>query len=237
MEESSIIPLIKTVSSLPLVKINREEFLAQEFGLEYSSILTEILEKGPYKAGVSQECIERKIKACINFETGKATALSFAAGLPGGFAMIGTIPADVTQFMGHALRITQKVTYLSGMPSFSNIEDMTDEEANMVLVYLGVMFGSSVAVSALNEICKIIGANTLKQLPKIALTKVLGYQVAKQILKFVGIKLTKDTAIKGISKIVPVLGGFVSGTVTFSSLKFMSGRLHKELSKIHFNSN
>lgn len=46
-------------------------------------------------------------ESVINFETGKSTALSFAAGLPGGFAMIGTVPADITQFYVHAFRIMQ----------------------------------------------------------------------------------------------------------------------------------
>lgn len=50
--------------------------------------------------------------------------------------MIGTIPADLTQFMGHSLRIVQKLAYLSGMPGFSSVDDMTDDEANMVLIYI-----------------------------------------------------------------------------------------------------
>lgn len=52
-----------------------------------------------------------------------------------------------------------------------------------------------------------------------------------------GIKLTKDAAIKGISKIVPILEVCVSAAIKFSSLKIMSNRFHKELSKICFNSN
>ena len=45
----------------------------------------------------------------INYELNKVTAISAAAGIPGGFTMVGTIPADITQYMGHLLRIAQKL--------------------------------------------------------------------------------------------------------------------------------
>lgn len=45
--------------------------------------MDDILEKGLFNAGVPIEIIEKKAKAAINFETNKATAISFIAGLPG----------------------------------------------------------------------------------------------------------------------------------------------------------
>lgn len=235
MDENQILSVVKTVSGLSLVKIEREKFLSKEFGVEYSSILTDILTKGPYDAGIPLKVIRKKAKAAINFETSKASILSFMSGLPGGFAMLGTIPADLAQFMGHALRIVQKIAYLSGMPSFSSIDEMTDEEANMAIIYLGIMFGSGSASAILNEVCKKIGANALTKLPQVALTKVVGYQALKKLLKYVGIKLAKDTSIKGISKTIPIIGGIASGGVTFVSLKIVSNRLYEELAKIKLN--
>ena len=132
IEPEQVLSIIKTVSNVPTVKINRDNYLIKEFSNDYSDIMNDILDKGPFSAGMPKEFIEKKAKVAINFEVKKATAISFAAGLPGGFAMIGTIPADLTQFMGHSLRIVQKLAYLSGMPGFSSVDDMTDDEANMV---------------------------------------------------------------------------------------------------------
>lgn len=129
IEPEQVLSIIKTVSNIPTVKINREKYLRKEFSNDYSDIMDDILDKGPFSAGVPKEYIEKKAKAAINLEVTKATAISFAAGLPGGLAMIGTIPADLTQFMGHSLRIVQKLAYLSGMPGFSSVDDMTDDEA------------------------------------------------------------------------------------------------------------
>ena len=40
--------------------------------------------------------IDRIAREVIDYEAKKSTAFSFAAGLPGGVAMVGTIPADIT---------------------------------------------------------------------------------------------------------------------------------------------
>ena len=237
IEPEQVLSIIKTVSNVPTVKINRENYLRKEFSNDYSDIMNDILDKGPFSAGVPKEYIERKAKASINFEVTKATAISFAAGLPGGLAMIGTIPADLTQFMGHSLRIVQKLAYLSGMPGFSSVDDMTDDEANMVLIYIGVMFGEANAVVALHQIAKHLAGIALKRIPKIALTKVVGYPTIKSLLRIVGVKLTKDLTAKSISKAIPILGGFASGGLTLATLKIMSNRLYKKLAEVRFNDN
>lgn len=237
IEPEQVLSIIKTVSNIPTVKINREKYLRKEFSNDYSYIMNDILDKGPFSAGVPKEFIEKKAKAAINFEVTKATAISFAAGLPGGLAMIGTIPADLTQFMGHSLRIVQKLAYLSGMHGFSSVDDMTDDEANMVLIYIGVMFVEANAVVALHQIAKHLAGVALKQIPKIALTRVVGYQTIKSLLRIVGVKLTKDLAAKSISKAIPILGGFASGGLTLATLKIMSNRLYKKLAEVRFKNN
>ncbi len=228
---SQVLTLIKATSNIPLVKINRDEYLSKEFSKDFANIQDKILQLGPYEAGVPIEIIQQKAKSAINYETNKATAVSFANGIPGGFALFATIPADITQFMGHSMRIMQKLCYLSSMPGFSRIDDMTDEEANAVLIYLGVMFSSAGATLAVQQIANHLAEFALKEIPKMALTKVVGYNVLKDILKMVGIKLTKDTTAKSVAKIVPILGGIISGGITFIQLQKMSNRLYNEFEK------
>lgn len=69
------------------------------------------------------------------------------------------------------------------MPGFSSDDDMTDDEANMVLIYLGVMFGESNSLTALNLMAKHFSGVALKKLPKIALTKRVVYPLFKNISK------------------------------------------------------
>ena len=54
----------------------------------------------------------------------------------------------------------------------------------------------------------------------------------KKVLRVVGIKITKDTVGKGVSKAVPVLGGIISGGMTFATLTTESNRLKKHLREL-----
>lgn len=51
----------------------------------------------------------------------------------------------------------------------------------------------------------------------------------KKVLHFLGVNLTKQTFAKGASKIVPVVGGFVSGGITYASFKPGAERLRRYL--------
>ena len=58
-----------------------------------------------------------------------------------------------------------------------------------------------------------------------ALTKTFWYPIVKQVGKAVGIKVTKNTVAKGVTKAVPVIGGVISGTLNFASMMPMAKRL------------
>lgn len=52
--------------------------------------------------------------ATIHKRSLKSAGVGFAAGVPGGIAMAGTIPADLTQFFGHSMILAQELAYLYG---------------------------------------------------------------------------------------------------------------------------
>ena len=81
---------------VPLVKINREKFLRKEL-IKYfpEDIVNLSIEKNPAFAGVERERVNKIATHIINFESNKVTAISAAAGIPGGAAMAATIPADL----------------------------------------------------------------------------------------------------------------------------------------------
>jgi uncharacterized protein (DUF697 family) len=57
------------------------------------------------------------------------------------------------------------------------------------------------------------------------------HPIIKKIAAAIGIKVTKETFAKGVAKVVPVLGGAVSGTLTYASMKKMGDRLQNVLYK------
>ena len=186
-----------------------------------------ILEKGAYDAGVPDDYIEKVSKNAIKYEIAKSTTISFIYGLPGGLVGIGAIPADAAQFLGHAIRISQKLCYIAGMLIFSFKDEMTDEEAYLVAIYLGVMFEDKEAILALNTIGKVIGTAAAKV--NFAVTSIVGYSIIASLLPKLAAKLGSDIFAKTFVKAVPIIGGAVSGGITYVNLNSMSYKLYKKL--------
>ncbi len=213
---------------LPYCKINREEFLTKELKNKISSSqLADALANGTVNARISTNILDSIAKGSIALETSKVTILSTAAGIPGGLAMMGTVPTDLVQFYAHVFRIAQKLAYVYGSKEI----ELTDATQNVLMLYLGTMFGVSAASAAL---AKLAAANAAKIGAKVAakpLTKYAIYNISKKILAWIGVKLTKDTFGKAISKSIPVVSGILSGGLSIVTYLPMAKKLQKELSK------
>lgn len=71
-----------------------------------------IIEKGPVEAECPRSELRKMARKLVNKRTLFSTGASFVAGLPGGFAMAATIPADMLQVYGVALGLAQEISYL-----------------------------------------------------------------------------------------------------------------------------
>ena len=71
-----------------------------------------------------------------------------------------------------------------------------------------------------------------KAIQKVALTKTWWYSPMKSILRVVGVKVTKDTFAKSVSKFVPVVGGLVSGGLTYATFRPGAKSLQKYLASL-----
>ena len=91
------------------------------------------------------------------------------------------------------------------------------------------MMGSREAVQAINAITKALAEQVVKRLPRVALTRYGFYNVAKQVGKWIGIRLTKDSFEKGAGKGIPLIGGPISAAFTYWTFKPMSSKLKKQL--------
>lgn len=219
--------IIANAIKLPGVKVNRKEFLIKTFGDKLSSHEIPILiEKGPLEVGFSPDKIDRMAKSLISKRTLQSSGASFASGLPGGVAMAATIPADTLQFFGVALRLSQELAYMFGYKDFWEDEELDLERVrNEFILFLGVMFGVGGAAATLKVFSSKMAQQALKKIPQQALTKTFFYPIIIKIAAIIGVKMTKDTFAKGVSKVIPVLGGVVSGGITFSTMTKMGNRL------------
>ena len=175
-------------------------------------------------------------KKYVDKRTLTSTGASFAAGIPGGIAMAATIPADTLQFFGVALRLAQEISYLYGAEDlWDDGEVDTDKVQRQLILYCGVMFGVGGAAATLRVVSSAMGKQLLKKLPQMALTKTFYYPIIKSIAKAVGLKMTKEIFAKGVSKVVPIIGGVVSGTITYATMRPMGMKLLNEFDEVKFN--
>ena len=153
------------------------------------------------------------------------------SGIPGGAAMAATVPGDLVQYFAHVMRVEQKLAYLYGWQSFLNDEDEVDDETLMELILLmGIMMGVGGAASSITKFASNVATTGVtRTIQRQALTKTTFYPIMKKILRIVGVQLTKETFAKTAGKIVPVIGGVVSGGLTYASFKPGSERLRKYL--------
>ena len=226
--------VITTAVQIPGVKVDRKKFLSEMFATE-DIVLQDVFDLGPIQAGVSQEKLAQLANKLILKRTGQSSIASFVAGIPGGLAMAATVPADILQFFGMALRLAQELSYLYGADDLWQNGQVDDEKVkNQLLLYCGVMFGVSGAVSGVRVLSTQIAKTTLKQLPKKALTKTFWYPMVKQIGKVLGVKVTKSTVAKGVSQAIPIIGGVISGGMNFASMMPMASRLQSTFESANF---
>lgn len=231
--------VINVSVQLPGVKVNRENFLRQIFAKykDKNIDINKIVEKGPVAAGCDRELLKKISDGLIMERTSESSIASFCAGLPGGIAMAATIPIDLVQFFGMTLRLAQEIPYLYGADGMYDDKVLNDEKVkNQLILYIGAMFGVEQAIKCVQILSRQVAKTVIKELPKKALTKTtFWYPIIKQICKFLGIKITKESTAKAIAKALPVIGGVVSGILNFASMKPLASRLQSTLDKAAFN--
>lgn len=184
----------------------------------------------PAAAGISASVIRDAANVSISYETSKVTGLSALAGIPGGLAMIGTVPADMAQYVGHMLRIAQKLAYIHSWPDFFDDDEGMDEATESILtLFVGVMLGVQIAQGGVTKTASLIASQVAKQLPQKALTKGVIYPIVKRVSAMLGVQMTKKMFASGLAKAIPVAGAVLSGGLTLSTFLPMAKKLRRHL--------
>jgi hypothetical protein len=217
---------------LPGVRIHREAYLRKALARYCSEDEIRIaVEETPAAAGIPVDVLDKAANDSIRYETAKVSALSAAAGLPGFMALPATVPADLAQYFGHMLRIAQKLAYLYSWPDlFSDDgDDVDDATMGVLTLFFGVMFGTQSANAAVGKVAEMMAKQAAKKLPQKALTKGVIYPIVKKVAAYIGAEMTKQTFAKSVSKVIPVVGAAISGTLTFATYRPMAKRLKRHL--------
>lgn len=222
--------VLSTTLKMPYVAVDRTLFLKKELAPYVNQKQLEQIQNVRPSDLVSDKILEKIAKSCINSTTFVASGTSFVAGLPGGIAMAVSIPADLAQYYYHTVVLAQKISYLYGFPNLVDENGkITDSVVDLLTVYLGVTLGAGAASQGLEVAAKQLAKFAPSKIASKALTKTSFYPIVKNIAKWFGVNMTKQSFGKSVGKIIPVLGGIISGGVTFASFKIGGNRLLKEM--------
>ncbi|MFJ8544126.1 hypothetical protein ACIRFH_19255 [Streptomyces sp. NPDC093586] len=227
--------VLVAAAKLPGVRIHREAYLRKALSHHCSEEqIKQAIEETPAAAGISLDILEKAANDSIKYETAKVSAASAAAGLPGLLFLPATVPADLAQYMGHMLRIAQKLAYLYSWPDLfsGDGDDIDDATAGVLTLFVGVMFGTHSATTAIGKVSEEMSKHVAKKLPEKALTKGVIYPLVKKIAGHLGKEITKQTFARAVSKAVPVVGAVVSGGLTFATFRPMAKKLKNHLSEL-----
>ncbi|MFF5894678.1 hypothetical protein ACFY8O_02010 [Streptomyces argenteolus] len=231
--ESRFSALLAGAARLPGVRVDREAYLRTALARHCpEEDVLRAMEETPAAAGIPLDVLDRVANESIRYETAKVSALSAAAGLPGVLALPATVPADLAQYVGHMLRIAQKLAYLYSWPDLfsTDKDDLDDATKGVLTLFFGVMFGTQSANAAVGKVAEAMAEQVAKKLPQQALTKGVVYPIVKKVAEYLGVEMTKQTFAKSVSKAIPLVGAAVSGGLTYATFRPMSKRLKTHLS-------
>ncbi len=222
--------VLSTTLKMPYVAVDRTLFLKRELAPYVNQKQLEQIQDVRPSDLVSDKILEKIAKSCINSTTFVASGTSFVAGLPGGIAMAVSIPADLAQHYYHIVVLAQKISYLYGFPNLVDENGViSDSAVDLLTVYLGVTLGAGAASQGLEVVAKQLAKSAPSKIASMALTKTFYYPIIKKIAPWFGAKMTKQVFGKGVGKIIPILGGVISGGLTLASFKIGGNRLLKEM--------
>lgn len=214
---------------LPFVKVDRQEFLTKELTKFCTPMeVMTALDDSPLRV-LSKKEIDKLANQCISYHLTMVCGTSALMGLPGGWWMAGSIPADITQFYGHILSLMQKLIYLYGWPALTNVNKQLDDESlNIMTLFVGAMMGNKLAVEALSKVMGQVSKNA-----GIKLSETLMAQYAIKIAQWIGVNMTKEGFAKGVGKVVPLVGAPISATITYYTFRPMARRLKSHLDDLY----
>lgn len=232
---SSFPQVLDLAAKLPGVRVDREAYLRAALKRHCTAEQVDrAVSESPAAAGVSMKVITEVANGSITYETSKVTGISALAGLPGGLAMLGTVPADLVQYVGHMLRVAQKLAYIYSWPDLfdGDGEEIDEATEGILTLFVGVMVGVQVAQGGVSKVATMIAAQVAKKLPQQALTKGAIYPIVKKVAGYLGVSMTKKIFASGVAKAIPVVGAILSGGLTLGTFLPMSKKLQKHLASL-----
>lgn len=224
--------VLRQAARSPIVRVKRDVFLRKALRkVAPPEVIEHAIATTPALAGIPLATIDAIAKKQLAAESRRVSGISFFTGLPGGTALLATVPADVAQYFAHLMRLEQKLAYVYGWPSFTDENGgLTEESLNSLIALMGVMLEVEGVEGAVRKATvSMAQQGMLKYAKRRTLLQSIDQPVIRAVLNFIGRKLGEEGAKKAAGKLLPVIGGVISGGMTYASFKPAGIRLMEYL--------
>jgi hypothetical protein len=213
---------------LPMARVNREKFIQRLSTRELKGMNVQVaLEKSPNSA-YSQQAINKAAKKIIGKHALWVTLISAISAIPTGWMMIPFFIIDIIQFQIHVFAVSQKLLYL-----YEDEEKLTeyssDTATQLMILMTTIMIGKQQFTRMLKSATGVVTKQIIQRFTIKALTQFSILNIVRQVAKWFGIVLTKETLLEGIDVAIIIICAIISGLISLWLFKPMANNLMKYL--------
>jgi hypothetical protein len=213
---------------LPMARVNREKFIQRLSATELKGMNVQVaLEKSP-KSAYSQQAINKAAKKIIAKHALWVTLISAISAIPTGWMMIPFFIIDIIQFQIHVFAVSQKLLYL-----YEDEEKLTeyssDTATQLMILMTTIMIGKQQFTRMLKSATGVVTKQVIQRFTIKALTQFSILNIVRQVAKWFGIVLTKETLLEGIDVAIIIICAIISGLISLWLFKPMANNLMKYL--------
>ena len=219
-------------AALPGIRVDRVKFLHNLLKKNYPDETWTAIGSTPAEAGLSPEVLDKLADQVIRSETASLCGISAASGIPKGWLILVSLPADIAQYYAHMLRLVQKLDYIYGREEmkFENGK-ATDETRQRLLHLTGVMYGQTDAKETISTISSAVSAKVQSKANGKMKGKILSARPFQKATQFVNEKVPFGKLLTSTdAKFLPFGKMLASGVVSYAAFRDMAKRLKWYLS-------
>lgn len=220
--------ILKSSFMLPMARVNREKFIQRLSTRELKGMNVQVaLGKSPNRA-YSQQAINKAAKKIIAKHALWVTLISAISAIPTGWMMIPFFIIDIIQFQIHVFAVSQKLLYL-----YEDEEKLTeyssDTATQLMILMTTIMIGKQQFTRMLKSATGVVTKQVIQRFTIKALTQFSILNIVRQVAKWFGIVLTKETLLEGIDIAIIIICAIISGLISLWLFKPMANNLMKYL--------
>ncbi|MGO9378044.1 MAG: hypothetical protein ACLP29_05770 [Dissulfurispiraceae bacterium] len=171
----------------------------------------------------------------------KLAAIGFGTGLPGGPAGVAAgVTIELEEYLRRVFLLSQEIGHVYGiipMPFVDTVNENTSEyyadvQAEILKAIL-IGMGIGGITMTVSEIAKLVAAKEAKEIAVKKISNKIITELAKQIAKKLGVRLTQGQMSRRALRIIPVLGGGVNAVFCYTGMKVIGNRMIDTFEKEH----